>query len=164
MWSALFGVSTVVLIGLLGRRLGGDRVGLLAALIAAVHPLFVGADVALMSESLYGAVVAGLLLAGYPAVDRPTWQRWSVLGAIGGVAALTRNEGITLAAIVVLACAIVARTTHATAPGWRSLLLWLSRWWSRPGPFATGSNSTRSPCRRTPHNHRGSELCEHVFR
>src|SRR5919107_1071890 len=53
----LVGAVTVVLVGLLGRRVAGDRAGLLAAALAAVHPLLWLADGALMSESLYGPFV-----------------------------------------------------------------------------------------------------------
>src|SRR5215210_4859359 len=51
--SSLVGVATVVAAGLLGRRAGGDRVGLIAAAIAAVYPPLVVLDGSLRSESLY---------------------------------------------------------------------------------------------------------------
>src|SRR3954454_12384086 len=60
---ALIGTVTVVLVGVLGRKVAGPRAGLLAAGIAAVYPLLWGADVSLMSETLYGALVCGVLLA-----------------------------------------------------------------------------------------------------
>lgn len=105
--SAGLGTATVVLVGLLAVRLAGGVAGALAAGVAAVHPLLIGADVALMSESLYGVVVVLGLLAAYRVVDRPAPARWAVLGAIGGVAALTRNEGLVLAALSVAAAAVV---------------------------------------------------------
>jgi 4-amino-4-deoxy-L-arabinose transferase-like glycosyltransferase len=100
-WSALLGTATVVLAGFLGRRLAGSRAGIVAATAVAVHPLMIGADVALMSESLYGAVVVALVLAVYRALDRPTAARWALVGVAGGAAALTRNEGIALALLAV---------------------------------------------------------------
>src|SRR5690606_22286082 len=51
---AVVGTITVALLGLAGREAGGDRVGLLAAGIAAVYPFLWVADGSLMSESLYG--------------------------------------------------------------------------------------------------------------
>ncbi len=57
------GAVTIVLVGLLGRRAGGDRVGLVAAAICAAYPLMVATDAALMSETLYGALIAATLLA-----------------------------------------------------------------------------------------------------
>src|SRR4051795_9371707 len=59
---AFVGGAVIVLIALIGRRVGGERVGLVAALIAALYPLLVAADGAPMSESLYGLFVAGCLL------------------------------------------------------------------------------------------------------
>jgi hypothetical protein len=60
--STFLGAGTVVVVGLLGRRLAGPGVGLIAAILAAVYPPLVGADVALMSESLYVLVVAVMFL------------------------------------------------------------------------------------------------------
>src|SRR5688500_10484137 len=60
---AAIGTVTVVLIGLLGRRAGGPGVGLVAAALAAVYPMLWAADVSLMSETLYGALVVASLLA-----------------------------------------------------------------------------------------------------
>ncbi len=52
-----------MLIALIGKRIGGERVGLIAAAaIAALYPLFVAADGAPMSESLYGLLIAASLL------------------------------------------------------------------------------------------------------
>ena len=58
------GTGVVLLIGLLGRRIGGWRVGLVAAAIAAVYPHFITIDGFLMSEPLYGVLVGGTLLVG----------------------------------------------------------------------------------------------------
>src|SRR5207248_10291612 len=58
----IFGTATVVLIGLIGRRVGGERLGLVAAGIAALYPTLVAADCPLMSESLYGMFLAAARL------------------------------------------------------------------------------------------------------
>jgi 4-amino-4-deoxy-L-arabinose transferase-like glycosyltransferase len=122
--SALIGATTVVLAGLLARRLAGDVAGLAAAALAALHPLLVGADVALMSESLYGLLAVALLLLAYRTIERPTSGHWVLLGTAGGVAALTRNEGIVLGAVVVAATALAVparrdpgRLRHALLAG-----------------------------------------------
>ena len=65
------GAVTIVLVGLLGRRAGGERVGLVAAAICAAYPLMVATDAALMSETLYGALIAATLLAAARLLDRP---------------------------------------------------------------------------------------------
>ena len=90
---ALIGTVTVVLIGLLAARLAGPRVALVAAALAAVYPLLWGADVSLMSETLYGAFVVGALLAA--AGRRPV-----LLGLLLGLAALTRGEALVLLPIL----------------------------------------------------------------
>src|SRR5438067_7755697 len=50
----VLGALAIAAIGLLGRRVGGDRIGLVAAAIAAVYPVLIAADGAVMSETLYG--------------------------------------------------------------------------------------------------------------
>ena len=55
---SVLGAATVALVGLLGRRLGGDRAELIAAGLAAAYPTLIAADGALLSETLYGLLVA----------------------------------------------------------------------------------------------------------
>ncbi|MGI8630207.1 MAG: ArnT family glycosyltransferase [Solirubrobacteraceae bacterium] len=90
------GAGAVGLIGLLGREVMGERAGLLAASIAAVYPPLVTADGLVMSEPLFVlAVVVALLLAGR-LIAAPTFARAAVLGAVVGLATLTRGEGLAL--------------------------------------------------------------------
>jgi 4-amino-4-deoxy-L-arabinose transferase-like glycosyltransferase len=93
---AAFGGGIVAALGLLGRRLAGWRAGLVAAGLAAIHPALVAADGALMTESLYGLLAALLLLAAYRLLDAPAAGRALVLGAVAGLAALTRGEALLL--------------------------------------------------------------------
>ena len=102
----LVGTATVVLIGLLGRRVAGDRAGLIAAALAAVYPLLWLVDGSLMSESLYGTFVVAVLLAAYAYRDARTARRAAVLGALIGLAALTRGEALLL--VPLLAVALLA--------------------------------------------------------
>ena len=92
---ALIGTVTVVLIGLLGRRLAGPTVGLVAAALAAIYPMLWAADVSLMSEGLYGALLVAALLAA-------TSKRPIVLGVLLGLAALTRGEALALLVLLVI--------------------------------------------------------------
>jgi 4-amino-4-deoxy-L-arabinose transferase-like glycosyltransferase len=103
----LVGTTTVVLVGLLGRRVAGDRVGLIAAAVAAVYPLLWVVDGSLMSESLYGALVVASLLAAYAYLDARTVRRVAALGALIALAALTRGEALLL--LPLLGLAVVAR-------------------------------------------------------
>jgi 4-amino-4-deoxy-L-arabinose transferase-like glycosyltransferase len=92
----VLGAGTIVLVGLLGRRAGGDRLGLAAAGLCAVYPLMVAVDGALMSETLYGPLIAVALLAAWRLLDHP--GPWIALGtgAAIALAALTRSEALLL--------------------------------------------------------------------
>ena len=92
----VLGAGTIVLVGLLGRRAGGDRLGLVAAGLCAVYPLMVAVDGALMSETLYGPLIAVALLAAWRLLDHP--GPWIALGtgAAIALAALTRSEALLL--------------------------------------------------------------------
>jgi 4-amino-4-deoxy-L-arabinose transferase-like glycosyltransferase len=140
----VIGAAAIVAIGLLGRRVGGDRAGLAAAAIAAVYPTFVAADGSLMAESLYGLGVALTLLAALAALDEPTPRRAAVLGVAVGLTALARAEGVLL--LPLLAIPLVRRPR-----GWRALgvaavaavlvtVPWTVRNWiafDRPVPLST---------------------------
>jgi 4-amino-4-deoxy-L-arabinose transferase-like glycosyltransferase len=101
------GTGTVVMIGLIGRRFAGSSVGLVAAGLAALHPLIFQPDGVLMSESLYLFLGAALLLAALAARDDPQrWWRWALLGALIGLAALTRAEGLLFLPVLSLPLAL----------------------------------------------------------
>jgi 4-amino-4-deoxy-L-arabinose transferase-like glycosyltransferase len=94
--SCLMGAVLVALVGLLGRRVGGERVGLLAGGITAVYPLLVVLDGAVRSESLYAPLIAGLLLALYGLIDRQSVWRAVGVGVLLGLAILVRSEALVL--------------------------------------------------------------------
>jgi 4-amino-4-deoxy-L-arabinose transferase-like glycosyltransferase len=98
----LFGAGTIAAVGVLGRRVRGDRVGLLAALVAALNPLLIAADGALMSETLYGLLIALALIAAYRVRDAPSPARAALLGLAVGLCALTRAEALLLLPLLVL--------------------------------------------------------------
>ena len=97
-----------MLVGLLGRRVAGERAGLIAAAVAAVHPLLWLADGALMSESLYGPFVVAALLAACAYVGARTAARAALVGALVGLAALTRGEALLLVPLLALATLVRA--------------------------------------------------------
>ncbi len=107
------GTGTVVLLGLLGRRIGGDRLGLVAAALAAVYPMLWTADGSLMSEPLYGLFIVSVLLAAMWVHERPSWRRAAALGALISLAALTRGEGLSLIVLLAIPVAIASRPTWA---------------------------------------------------
>lgn len=105
----LSGTATIAVVGLLGRRVGGDRVGLLAAGLAAVYPLLVAADGSLRSESTEALLVACTLLAALALKERPNAWRAALTGALVALATLTRGEALLLLVLVAL-----------PAAGWRT--------------------------------------------
>ncbi|MCW2967677.1 MAG: hypothetical protein JWM71_1449 [Solirubrobacteraceae bacterium] len=102
----LVGTVNVVLIGVLARALAGVRAGIVAAAIAAVYPLLWTADASLMSETLYGTFILAALLAGVWMARAPGVRPALLLGALIGLAALTRGEGISLIVLLALPLAI----------------------------------------------------------
>jgi 4-amino-4-deoxy-L-arabinose transferase-like glycosyltransferase len=88
------GAGTVVMVGVIGRSLGGERLGLVAAAVAALYlPLAIN-DSLLMSESLYGLLIAVVLLVALRLREAPSGRRAALLGLAIGVAALTRGEAL----------------------------------------------------------------------
>jgi 4-amino-4-deoxy-L-arabinose transferase-like glycosyltransferase len=103
----VLGALVIVLVGLLARRLAGDRAGLAAALLAALHPTLVAADGSLMSETLYGLWIALALLLALRLLDRPGAGAAAALGAAIGLAALTRSEALALLVLPVAPLALL---------------------------------------------------------
>ena len=93
----LIGTTTVVLIGLLGRRVGGDAVALIAAALAAIYPMLFQADAVLMTEGLFALLVTAALLLTYACIVSPRLTHVAALGAVLGLATLARTEGALLA-------------------------------------------------------------------
>lgn len=123
LFTSLFGVATVVLVGLLGRRVGGPALGLTAALLAASYPMLFQVDGALMAESLYVPLVTATLLCTYWAIEghtdgRSSLRRWALAGGLCGLAALTRTEALLLAPLVV-----VPEAVKHTAAAWSRRLV-----------------------------------------
>ena len=154
LFTAAIGALTVVVVGLLGRRVAGARVGLVAAAIVAFHPLLVQIDGALGSESPYLFLVALLLLATVWACESPSLGRWFVVGLVAGLAALTRAEALGLLALLVVPLALIR-----AGPGWRRSLAtaampllaaailiapWTIRNWDTFHRFVPVSNNTGS--------------------
>jgi 4-amino-4-deoxy-L-arabinose transferase-like glycosyltransferase len=92
----------VFVVGLLGRRVDGERTGLIAAAIAAVYPMLVALDGGVRSESLYVLLIALVLLFAYRLHDRRSALDAGMLGVLIGLAALTRSEALLLLFLIAL--------------------------------------------------------------
>ena len=92
----LLGALGVLSMGLLGRRIGGERVGLIVAVLTAISPNVFFFDPVVLSETLVVSTTALVLLAAYRWWDRPSLRSAALFGALVGVAALTRSEALLL--------------------------------------------------------------------
>lgn len=110
------GTATVAFVGLAGRELAGPTTGLVAAGVAAVYPFLWVVDGSLMSETLYGALLAATLWLAIRFARRPSLGLAAGLGALVALAALTRGEGLLLVPLLLVPLAIRAGTA------WRSRL------------------------------------------
>lgn len=120
--SCVLGTAAVVLIGMLGRRVAGDRIGLIAGALAAVYPALWMLDASLRSESLYVALIAlALLLA---CERKPIW-----LGIAIGLAALTRSEALLLLPLLLLCAVPKGGRLKVTIACALVLAPWLARNW-----------------------------------
>jgi 4-amino-4-deoxy-L-arabinose transferase-like glycosyltransferase len=131
-FSCLLGAGAIVLIGLLGRRVGGPRIGLAAAAVAAVYPALWMLDSSLRSESLYLPLIALVLLLSYRLLDAPTWSRAALAGLAVGLAALTRSEALGLVVLPMLLLPSGRRLRLAAAVAAGCLVVvgpWLARNW-----------------------------------
>jgi 4-amino-4-deoxy-L-arabinose transferase-like glycosyltransferase len=96
------GGGTIAALGLLGRRLAGPRTGLIAAGIAALYPILIAADGAMMTESTYGAFAAFSMLVAYRLLDSPSLAYALLLGVLLGLAALARGEALLLLPLLLI--------------------------------------------------------------
>jgi 4-amino-4-deoxy-L-arabinose transferase-like glycosyltransferase len=102
---ACISAISVVVMGLLGRRLLSPGAGVIAAAFAACSPLWVQWGGRLLSESMYLVVIPVLLWVALECVDRPRWWTFGLVGLVVGIAALTRSEAIFF--VVVLGAPVV---------------------------------------------------------
>ncbi len=118
---AALGALAVGLIFLIGWRLWGPAVGLVAGGIAAVYPPLVLVGTSLLSESLFIPLVLGAVLAALLHRDSAHRWRWAVLaGVLTGLAALTRGNGFVLA--IPLAFLVWEHRSPPRRPGLRAPL------------------------------------------
>lgn len=120
---AVLGAASVVLVGVLGRRLHSPGAGAVAAVVVAVMPNLVLHSAALLSETLTIALLLGFLVALVPPAGPAPWpagtgpSRLAGAGVMLGLVLLVRPvaAGVLVAVAV---CWLVAGV------GWRRSLAW----------------------------------------
>ena len=101
MTTAVAGAAGVPVIGLLGRRVAGPHVGIIAAFLCAVAPNIWQYDQVLLSESMLPLTFGLFLLALYRLWDRPTAGATVFAGVTLAAAGYNRVELLLLGALVV---------------------------------------------------------------
>jgi 4-amino-4-deoxy-L-arabinose transferase-like glycosyltransferase len=112
---ALLGVAAILVVFGLGRRLGGARVGLLAAFAVAVYPPFIHSTGELMSEPPAILTLPAAVLAFLWACERESLRTWLVPGLLFGLTAMFRPEYLLVGA----AFLVLAAIRLGLARGWR---------------------------------------------
>jgi 4-amino-4-deoxy-L-arabinose transferase-like glycosyltransferase len=99
LFEAAMGALAVGLVFELALMLFGPLVAIAAGGLAAVYPPLVLVGSSLMSESVFLPLALGAVLAALKARQDPKGWKWQVAaGALGGLAALTRESGVVLLA------------------------------------------------------------------
>lgn len=109
MASTLLGTAAVVVIGLVGRRIAGNRAGLLAAGLAALYPNLWVNDAMMLSESMYALTIALVFLAAYRFRDLPSLGRAAALGGAIALATLTRAEAAFLVVLLLVPLVVLTK-------------------------------------------------------
>jgi 4-amino-4-deoxy-L-arabinose transferase-like glycosyltransferase len=112
---ALLGVVAIVVVFLLGRRLGGGPAGLIAAFAVAVYPPFIHSTGALFSEPPAILTLPAGVLAFLWASEQERLRAWLLPGLLFGLTALIRPEYLVVGG----AFAVLAAIRVGRARGWR---------------------------------------------
>jgi MYXO-CTERM domain-containing protein len=102
LWSCVLGAGTVWLVGLLGREVAGARVGIIAAVVAALYPNICAPDGQLQAETMSMFLTVAIVLLAYRYWRQPSLRRLAFLGAACGLGALARSELILFVPLVVV--------------------------------------------------------------
>ena len=116
---AVLGSAVVLFVGLLGRRVAGPRVGIVAAVVAALYPNMWIPSGIVMSETVSMLFIVLILLAAYRFLDSPGIANGVLLGIGCGLEILTRAELVLLLPLLLVPATFALRGV----PWGRRLLL-----------------------------------------
>jgi 4-amino-4-deoxy-L-arabinose transferase-like glycosyltransferase len=114
---ALLGVAAILVVFLLGERLGGRSVGLLAAFAVAVYPPFIHSTGELMSEPPALLTLPAAVLAFLWAGEQERLRAWLLPGLLFGLTAMFRPEYLFVGAAFLVLAAIRAGRARGWRPG-----------------------------------------------
>ena len=107
--NALLGLAAVAVAAYVGRRVGGDKVGVVAAAIVALSPNVWRYDGFLMSETAVVLAVLVIALLAYRFWDRRTPGRLLSLAVALGLGTLVRPELLSLSVFLVAPVVLLVR-------------------------------------------------------
>ncbi|RKH37124.1 glycosyltransferase family 39 protein, partial [Corallococcus llansteffanensis] len=108
LWQGLLGVGALGLTYLVGRRLLGESVGVLAALLGMGYAPFMVHEFALLRDSLIVFATLALLWAFLEALDRGGW-RWALFGALSGLSLLLKVPFVFFVALALVGALVLRR-------------------------------------------------------
>jgi 4-amino-4-deoxy-L-arabinose transferase-like glycosyltransferase len=110
------GIVTIAVIGLVARRVAGDRAGLLAAAIAAAYPNLWISDGLVMSESVSCLLIALAMWAILVWADKPSMRAAVIVGLAVGLGTLARSEVILFVPAAAAVMWVVAKRSDLVRP------------------------------------------------
>lgn len=116
--TAALALVVVPLFGLVGKRLAGNAVGIIAMVLSALNPLMWGWAPLVMSEPMAVIFVLILILIAMSYWDRKTQDEVSLvttgiaLGVIAGLATLTRSELLLTSGLIILIATFSTKITQ----------------------------------------------------
>ena len=119
--ACVIGSCTVAIVGLAGRQIGGERVGLIAAGIAALYAGLWVYERALLSETLMMLIIAVLIFVAYRFNERPSIKLAALLGVLAGLLSLSRSEQILVLPFVIAPLILTMKVAM-----WRRRVGWLA--------------------------------------
>ncbi|HEX4959456.1 MAG TPA: glycosyltransferase family 39 protein [Thermoanaerobaculia bacterium] len=122
--AALAGALTVLVIGLLARRMGGGRLAQQMAMLAALcAPMELALDnyFSMNSLDLLAWAVAAYLLADLLLTEEPSLRQWAIFGAVLGLGLQNKISVLWLGAGVAAGLVLTGRRRLLATPG-----LWLA--------------------------------------
>ncbi len=114
---ALLGVAAILVVFLLGNRLGGRSVGLLSAFAVAVYPPFIHSTGELMSEPPAILTLPAAVLAFLWASEQNRLRAWLLPGLLFGLTAMFRPEYLFVGAVFVVLAALRVGLSRGWRPG-----------------------------------------------
>jgi 4-amino-4-deoxy-L-arabinose transferase-like glycosyltransferase len=92
--SAIFGTLLVLPVFYLGRTIFNEKVGIISALVATVHPFLYKYSGSVLTESIYSFFIVTSVLFGWYAFNRGKFHQILLFSLFASLTYLTRPEGV----------------------------------------------------------------------